>query len=87
MVRRVANTIAAADAAYGGDTEKTAQAFYDMMDGLKFMPNSPTLMNAGRELGSGFAGSAALAARKGRCTAPVAWRSSAPPTIPMTRIV
>lgn len=51
MIRRVADTIAAADAAYGGDTQKTAQAFYDMMDGLKFMPNSPTLMNAGRELG------------------------------------
>ena len=51
MIRRVADTIAAADAAYGGDTQKTAQAFYDMMDGLRFMPNSPTLMNAGRELG------------------------------------
>lgn len=51
MVRRVAETIAAADAAYGGDIEKTAQAFYDMIDTLKFLPNSPTLMNAGRELG------------------------------------
>ncbi len=51
MIRRVADTIASADAAYGGDTEKTAEAFYDMMDGLKFMPNSPTLMNAGRDLG------------------------------------
>lgn len=51
MIRRVADTIAAADAAYGSDVEKTAQAFYDMMDGLRFMPNSPTLMNAGRELG------------------------------------
>lgn len=51
MIRRVADSIAAADAAYGSNAEKTAQAFYDMMDGLKFMPNSPTLMNAGRELG------------------------------------
>lgn len=51
MLRRVVNTIAAADAAYGGDVEKTAQEFYDLMDSLKFMPNSPTLMNAGRELG------------------------------------
>ncbi len=51
MIRRVADTIAAADVAYGGDSKKTAQAFYNMMDGLKFTPNSPTLMNAGRELG------------------------------------
>ncbi len=51
MIRRVAETIAAADAAYGGDTAETARAFYDMMDALKFLPNSPTLMNAGRELG------------------------------------
>ncbi len=51
MIRRVADTIAAADAAYGGDVGKTAGAFFDMMDSLKFLPNSPTLMNAGRELG------------------------------------
>ena len=51
MIRRVAKAIAAADAAYGGDAEKTEQAFFDMMDALKFLPNSPTLMNAGRELG------------------------------------
>ena len=51
MLRRVAETIASADAAYGGDVKKTAQAFFEMMDSLKFLPNSPTLMNAGRELG------------------------------------
>jgi len=51
MLRRVADTIAAADTAYGEDASSTAQAFFDMMDSLKFLPNSPTLMNAGRELG------------------------------------
>jgi ribonucleoside-diphosphate reductase alpha chain len=51
MLRRVADTIASADGAYGGDAKKTAQAFFEMMDSLKFLPNSPTLMNAGRELG------------------------------------
>ena len=51
MLRRVAETIAAADSAYGGDVKATAQEFFDIMDSLKFLPNSPTLMNAGRELG------------------------------------
>lgn len=51
MLRRVADTIAAADEAYGGDTKAAADEFFAMMDSLKFLPNSPTLMNAGRELG------------------------------------
>lgn len=51
MFMRVAKTIAQQDIQYGGNTEKTAQEFYELMDSLKFMPNSPTLMNAGRELG------------------------------------
>jgi len=51
MLRRVSVAIAKADAAYGGDEAKTAEEFYGIMDSLKFMPNSPTLMNAGRELG------------------------------------
>jgi len=51
---RVAKTIAAVDADYGASTkevlEKTKK-FYNLLAKLEFLPNSPTLMNAGRELG------------------------------------
>ena len=51
MIRRVAKTIAAADTAYGEDAKRSEKAFFAMMDNRRFLPNSPTLMNAGRELG------------------------------------
>lgn len=53
MFRRVAHTIATADLDYFTDDEvrKTEDEFYNMMAKLEFLPNSPTLMNAGRPLG------------------------------------
>ena len=53
MFRRVAKNIASADAYYGkskDEVARTEEDFYGMMSGLEFLPNSPTLMNAGREL-------------------------------------
>lgn len=53
MFRRVAETVAAADKPYVSEDKlkEIAQSFYDMMTALEFLPNSPTLMNAGRPLG------------------------------------
>jgi len=53
MFRRVARTIASAETGLGTgvDLETLEEDFYGMMTSLEFMPNSPTLMNAGRELG------------------------------------
>lgn len=49
LFRRVARAVAAAETRYGGIAEADAMAekFENAMAGLKFLPNSPTLMNAG----------------------------------------
>ena len=51
MFRRVARTIAAAETQYGGNAVEWEEKFYELMTSLKFLPNSPTLMNAGKEIG------------------------------------
>ena len=56
MFRRIARAIAKADEMYGEDTKKTEEEFYGIISRLEFMPNSPTLFNAGT--GTGFALSA-----------------------------
>ena len=51
---RVARTVAAPDERYGasaGAVETLAEAFFELMATRVWMPNSPTLMNAGRPLG------------------------------------
>ena len=53
LFERVAGAIAKSDAAYTGEADEKAskEIFRDMMTSLEFLPNSPTLMNAGRPLG------------------------------------
>ncbi|MBW3019477.1 hypothetical protein KY329_04825, partial [Candidatus Woesearchaeota archaeon] len=52
MFNRVAQFVAHADSHYEkGLSRRSEKVFFDMMSGLEFLPNSPTLMNAGTELG------------------------------------
>ena len=53
MFRRVAINLSQAELNYGiaeAQRQTTEDEFYDVMRRLEFLPNSPTLMNAGREL-------------------------------------
>ncbi len=52
LFHRVAHNIAQADLIYDKDADlsETEDQFYELMSNLKFLPNSPTLMNAGRDL-------------------------------------
>ncbi|WP_019849220.1 vitamin B12-dependent ribonucleotide reductase [Desulfitobacterium sp. PCE1] len=54
MLYRVASVIAQVEETFGKtkkEVKELAKSFYEMMAKLEFMPNSPTLMNAGRDLG------------------------------------
>lgn len=54
LFKRVAVSIAAVDRLYGRDNLEVMQTekdFYELIASLRFLPNSPTLMNAGRRLG------------------------------------
>jgi len=53
MFKRVAKAVAAADASFTSASELKAieKEFFNLMANLEFLPNSPTLMNAGRPLG------------------------------------
>ncbi len=50
MFHRVALNLAEAEGRYGGDVAAWEDRFYRLMRSLVFLPNSPTLMNAGRPL-------------------------------------
>src|SRR5574340_1167325 len=52
MFKRVATNVASAELLYDekADVPAWATSFYDLMTSLDFLPNSPTLMNAGSEL-------------------------------------
>ncbi len=53
LFMRVARAVAAADAVYdkNADVGAVEKRFFELMTSLRFLPNSPTLMNAGRPLG------------------------------------
>ncbi|UCC91139.1 MAG: ribonucleotide-diphosphate reductase subunit alpha, partial [Dehalococcoidia bacterium] len=53
MFHRVAQAIASAELIYDpkADVKRWEEEFYQLIANLEFLPNSPTLMNAGRELG------------------------------------
>jgi len=51
MFRRVAKTIATIDRRYGANPEENEEVFCGMMARVEFLPNSPTIFNAGTELG------------------------------------
>jgi ribonucleoside-diphosphate reductase alpha chain len=51
LFRRVSSTIASAERLYQGDVSLWEERFYELLSNLRFLPNSPTLMNAGKSIG------------------------------------
>jgi len=51
LFQRVAKAIAKTDKTFGENPAKTEKTFYDMMTRLEFLPNTPTLFNAGTNMG------------------------------------
>ncbi|MCF7886900.1 MAG: TSCPD domain-containing protein [Candidatus Omnitrophica bacterium] len=54
MLRRVAKAMSSVEQKYGANQQEIKNlenVFFQAMKNLEFMPNSPTLMNAGKELG------------------------------------
>ena len=51
LLHRVAGAVAVAEERHGGDGARWEEKFYDAMARLEFLPNSPTLMNAGKPAG------------------------------------
>jgi ribonucleoside-diphosphate reductase alpha chain len=51
MFGRVARSVAAAEKLYNSETAYWEERFYSLLSTLKFLPNSPTLMNAGKSSG------------------------------------
>jgi ribonucleoside-diphosphate reductase alpha chain len=59
LVWRVSFTIASAEARFGAKKEEimeTAKGYYELLSSKKFLPNSPTLMNAGKNNGLQYSG-------------------------------
>jgi ribonucleoside-diphosphate reductase alpha chain len=51
LCARVAGAVAGAEREFGGDADAVAEEFRQALSALEFLPNSPTLMNAGTPVG------------------------------------
>lgn len=51
LFMRVAKAVAEVDRKYGDDSQKSEELFFQMMARLEFIPNTPTLFNAGTDIG------------------------------------